>query len=208
MKTTDKNNIKTYKMVLSAIMIALSVLLGMVAPVKLPFGGSVTFFSQVPLIAISWIFGVKWGCFAGLALGILKMILGAGNFAYVNGFLAYLLLALLDYIIPYTFLGLGGIFKNKMRRRTFEIGIGSFWVCALRYACHFLSGIVLWNSNAPSQLISDVIRYSAEYNASYMIPETIITIIGAIIIEKLVLSKLDENGVYIHEKNRNKEKHK
>ena len=59
MKTTDKNNIKTYKMVLSAIMIALSVLLGMVAPVKLPFGGSVTFFSQVPLIAISWIFGIK-----------------------------------------------------------------------------------------------------------------------------------------------------
>lgn len=196
MKKPDNNEKRTYKMVLSAIMIAVSVLLGAVAPIKLPFGGSVSLFSQVPIIAISWIFGIKWGCFTGLVLGIVKMILGAGNFAYVNGLLAYILLALLDYIIPYTLLGLGGIFKNKMKKRTVEIGVGSFWVCVLRYACHFLSGVVLWNSNAPSKLISDVIRYSAEYNATYMVPETIITIIGALIIERTVLAKLDKNGMY------------
>lgn len=195
-KTKEDSTNKTYRMVLMSVMIALSVLLGEITPFQLPFGGSVTLFSQVPIIAISWIFGVKWGCFAGFVLGLANMILGHGNFAYVNGLLAYLLLAVLDYLLPYTILGLGGMLKNKMANRPMEIGIGSVWVCVLRYACHFVSGIVLWNSNAPSQLISDVIAFSASYNATYMVPETIVTVVGAIIIERTVLKNLDENGVY------------
>lgn len=195
-KTNSVKINKNYRMVLMSIMVAVSVLLGEVTPFRLPFGGTVTLFSQVPIIAVSWIFGVKWGCFAGLALGIVEMILGIGNFSYVNGLGAYILLALLDYILPFTILGLGGMIKGKMKNGALEIAVGSVWVCVLRYACHFLSGIVLWNSNAPSKLISDIIKFSAAYNATYMVPETIITVIGAVIIERMILSKLDANGYY------------
>ena len=40
-----------------------------------------------------------------------------------------------------------------------------------------------------------VLSYSVVYNASYMIPETIVTLVGVFILAKLFFPRLDENGM-------------
>ena len=51
-------------------------------------------------------------------------------------------------------------------------------VCAIRYISHFISGATIWTEYAPDTAIKAVLAYSASYNATYMVPETIISVIG------------------------------
>ena len=53
-------------------------------------------------------------------------------------------------------------------------------VCLLRYACHFLSGITVWRDI--SIPMAGAVPFSLIYNATYMLPETIITVLGAFMI--------------------------
>ena len=67
-------------------MIALATVLSYVKVFEAPMGGSITAFSQVPIIIIGYRLGLKWGLFTGVVHGILQMLLqGLGNFAYVQG---------------------------------------------------------------------------------------------------------------------------
>ena len=72
MNKSTKNQ-KIRKIAETAIMLALATILSELAVVKLPFGGSVTFFSQVPMIVISYRYGIKWGAFSGLVMGAIQM---------------------------------------------------------------------------------------------------------------------------------------
>ena len=74
MELTKKEKIR--RLVESALMLALSTLLAEFAIIKFPFGGSVTIFSQVPMVFISYRYGIKWGAFAGLCMGIIQMLFG------------------------------------------------------------------------------------------------------------------------------------
>jgi thiamine transporter len=82
-------------------------------------GGSITLFSQVPIIIIGYRYGAKWGISTGIIYGILQMLLqGLGNFAYVKGFVAYLILILADYVLAFMSLGLGGaMFKKAVKNQ-------------------------------------------------------------------------------------------
>ena len=57
---------KVRRLVESALMVALSVVLSALPVFKLPFGGSVTLFSQVPIILIGFRYGMLWGMETGL----------------------------------------------------------------------------------------------------------------------------------------------
>lgn len=198
MKKTRMNP-RVYKMVLSAIMIALSVVLSLVTIYKLPMGGEVTLFSMVPIITISWIFGPKWGLGAGLTLALVRMLMDSGTvFGYVSGAAAYTILVMVDYILPFTLLGLGGVFRKVIKNRYWAIGVGTFMVCFLRFVCHFISGVTIWNSFAAGTAKKVVYLYSLTYNGSYMLPETILTIIGMELLAAFVFPKLDENGMLKH----------
>ena len=59
MKTNNKKN--ALVMCECAIMIALAAVLSFVKILELPYGGSVTAFSIVPIVIISYRHGVKWG---------------------------------------------------------------------------------------------------------------------------------------------------
>lgn len=59
MKTNGKKN--ALVMCECAIMIALAAVLSFVKILELPYGGSVTAFSIVPIVIISYRHGVKWG---------------------------------------------------------------------------------------------------------------------------------------------------
>ena len=177
-KQFDTSN-RTFQLVFSAVMVGLATVLSVIPVVQLPFGGSVTLFSQVPILAVSWILGVPWGLASGLAYGVLQIFVGGiGNFSYVQGILAYIILVFADYLVPFTCLGFSGMFKRVIKNEYAAASVGTVLVCLIRWFSHFISGVTIWKSYAPSSAFKAVLTYSASYNASYMIPETIISIIG------------------------------
>ncbi len=165
------------------IMLALAVILNEFTPIKLPFGGSVTFFSQLPIVIIGYRHGVKWGLFTGFAMGIIEMMFGLANFSYVTGIVAYLILIFADYVIAFSVLGLGGVFRGTIKNQALSLAAGGALVSVIRFLCHFVSGATIWGGYAED---TPVLIYSLTYNGSYMLPELIITVIGALVIGSLL----------------------
>ena len=170
---------KNRRLAESALMLALASILSKLAVFSLPFGGSVTLFSQVPIILISYRYGVKWGLTTGLAMSVIQLIFGLENFSYVSGISGFLILAFFDYIIAFSALGLGGVFKGKIKKDVLAIALGGTVVTAIRFVCHFISGATIWKEYAKG---APVLEYSLKYNGSYMLPELIITVVGLVVI--------------------------
>lgn len=165
----------------TGVMIALATALSYISFGNLPMGGSVTLFSQVPIIIIGYRYGFRWGAFTGVIHGILQMLLqGLGNFAYVKGFVAYLILISADYIIAFMVLGIGGaMFKKLIKNQPLALGMGAAVASVLRYICHVISGATIWKEYAGDQ---SVLAYSLTYNATYMVPELIVSVIGVVLL--------------------------
>lgn len=181
MTLTKKDKIR--RLVESALMLALSTLLAEFAIIKFPFGGSVTIFSQVPMVFISYRYGVKWGAFTGLCMGVIQMLFGMGNFAYVSGIVAYLILIFADYIIAFGALGFGGMFKNKIQNPVIALALGGGVVSVIRFICHFISGVTIWGDYTEGA--QSVWEYSLTYNGGYMLPELIITVLGCVVLASI-----------------------
>ena len=177
----------------SALMVALATGLSVIKLLDLPYGGSVTVASMLPLIIIAYRHGVKWGLLTGLVYGIIQQLLGLDNLSYVTTWQSVLAVILLDYIIAYTVTGIGGIFKPSMPQHRAITG-GALIVCILRYACHVLSGATVWAGlSIPT---SAALAYSFGYNATYMIPETIVTVAAAYYIGSLLDFRNEAIGYY------------
>ena len=99
------------------------------------------------------------------------------------------------------------MFKNKISNNTVSLALGAFVVCLLRFIAHFVSGVIVWGSYADAgfapKLLSGfsgyglMVAYSFVYNASYMLPETIITVIvclALISVKPLKKYIVDENA--------------
>lgn len=192
---------KTRRLVESALMLALATLLAEFAVVKFPFGGSVTIFSQVPMVVVSYRYGIKWGAFTGLCMGVIQMLFGMGNFAYVSGIVAYLILIFADYIIAFGALGFGGMFKNKIKNPVSAIALGGAVVSVIRFICHFISGVTIWGDYAEGA--ESVWAYSFTYNAGYMVPELIITVVGCVVIASIFDLTSKEMKIKRHKNTKN-----
>ena len=190
---------KNRRLAESALMLALSTILAELAVFSLPFGGSVTLFSQVPVILVSYRYGVKWGLTTGLAMSIIQLIFGIQNFSYVSGMAAFLILALCDYLIAFSALGLGGMFKGKIKNDILAISLGGVVVTVIRFICHFISGATIWKEYAEG---APVLEYSFTYNASYMLPELIITVVGLVILAGI----FELNSIELKTKKKKKQK--
>lgn len=173
---------KTQALAESAVLLALSIALFAVSdslPWPFLYGGGFSLFGQVPIIIISYRHGIKNGLATSTALALFEMMMGFKNFSYVTGIAAYLIVALADYIVAFGCLGLGGIFKGKIKnKQTAELICGTLLVCFIRFVCHFISGVTIWSGYAPENMLVPV--YSLVYNGSYMLCETILSIIGVV----------------------------
>ncbi|MDR1002918.1 MAG: energy-coupled thiamine transporter ThiT [Oscillospiraceae bacterium] len=198
---------KTMRLVLSGVMLALATVLSL-SPFELPFGGTVTLASMVPIIFICRTYGFRWGMLSATAYGLIQMILGAKNFSYVTTLIAVVAVALFDYIAAYGFISLSAL-TRKMKNSTLGIVLGVLIACTARYICHVVVGAVVWKQWASLEPIPEFLHgtafaaentnlffwtYSAFYNASFMLPETIITLIAAVAIFKLIPKKIGELG--------------
>ena len=108
----------TIKLTVCAVMVAMSTVLSFIKPFQLPYGGSVTLFSFVPVLFAGYAYGLKWGVFSGIVYGVLQTVFGISAATAGAGFRWWqvLLCALLDYIIAGAMLGTAGIFKNVIKK--------------------------------------------------------------------------------------------
>lgn len=202
MKKTNKDSL--HLLCESAIMIALATVLSMIKVYDAPYGGSVTLLSMAPIIVLSMRRGIKTGLFAGFAYSLVKLLLGLSNVGYVPTAGGIVLCVLLDYILPFTALGLGGMFrkarfaKNETVNLLLTAFFGTLLVTALRYLCHIVSGVVIWYAldlvwyaDDPAHIVNlyGPWAFSAIYNGTFMLPEMVETCIGVPLLTK-ALSKV------------------
>ena len=173
--TTSIKKKKTHALAECAVLVAISYILSWVKFDGLwGQGGSITLCSMVPIVVASYRNGVKWGLLTGFVAGILQLLMGA-NALRGNSIGVVIVAVLLDYLVAFSLVGLGGMFRGKFKNIRKELLIGAVIGTLLRFACHFGSGILIWGSYAPEKYANAIPLYSFVYNGSYMIPEIIIT---------------------------------
>lgn len=196
-------NASTKRLVTSGMLVALAVVLSFVkiSPQFL-YGGAVTAFSMVPVAIIAYMYGTRWGLCCGAVYGVLQGVFGAVGSQAFAGLdpLSTVLMALLDYLVAFAVLGLAGIFRGRIRKHGAAVAVGAAFAALLRFVCHFASGVILWSGYA-EWFFTDVMNnsfgasilqsfsgtglaviYSAVYNGLYMVPEIVLTAIGAAVV--------------------------
>ncbi len=170
-----KQNVK--KLTVSAIFIALSTVLSMIPLVQMPLGGKLTPLSMLPVCLIGVMYGAGYAIIPCLAYGLIQTFLG-GVFGWGLSLGQLIACMLLDYILAYGFMAFSGLFHKKgIIGICISIGIAMFG----RFACHFLSGSILFQS---FDVFNNPYLYSLCYNGAYMLPEMILTVIGAVLLIK------------------------
>jgi thiamine transporter len=196
---------KTKRLTESAMLLAIAIVLELVAKMfipEMPFGGQVTLVSMLPVVLISYRHGMKWGFVASFTYALLEMAIGTKTVmaAFQPGYFGdgvlivnALIMCFLDYVVAFTVLGLGGIFRNKIQNSGVALMTGSLVALGARYVAHIASGYILfagyaewfftqegfpsWGASLVSSLSPELLGfvYSVVYNGMYMIPEMILT---------------------------------
>ncbi len=182
----ETKNKPVYKLTFSAVMVALASALSLIKIYELPLGGAVTLLSMLPIVVISISLGLKWGVGSSFVYSLIQLFFGIT----LDGLLGWGLTAtylvgviFLDYLIPFTVLGLAGAFAKKGYVGTLA---GISLVFVLRFVSHLFSGAILFGIPEKwADKFSNVWLYSAAYNGSYMLPELVITLVAAAIIFRL-----------------------
>ena len=164
------------------------------------------------MVLISYRHGVKWGLVAGFTYALLEMALGAKTVAaaFQPGYfgdgimlLNAFIMCLLDYLVAFTVLGLGGMFRNRFEKPGIALLAGSAVALSARYLAHIGSGYILfagwaewfftqdgfpaWGAALVEALSPQAlgITYSVVYNGFYMIPEIIFTMIASVLLSRI-----------------------
>ena len=184
----------TKRTVESALMIAFATVLSVLKLVDMPYGGSVTLASMLPIAMIAYRHGTAWGFITGGAYAVVQQLLGLENFSYlpVPTWQAMLALCVLDYALAFAAIGLGGIFRGRLRRgganaasaQARELALGVALVSVIRYLMHTVAGFTVWAGLAIPDAAA--LWYSVGYNATYMIPETLVNVTVALYIGSLI----------------------
>ena len=160
-----KNNKKmsAKQLTFCAVAMALALVTSFIKVASLPMGGSITLFSMFFMCFIGYLYGPKIGIMTGVAYGILQLIIEPYIYAPLQ--------VLLDYPLAFGALGLSGFFSKKKFGLTTGVSVGILG----RYICHVISGYVFFASYAPEGM--NPMIYTLGYNATYIVPELIATVI-------------------------------
>ena len=204
-----QSSTRIFNLVLGGIMVALGTVLSFIKPFDLPYGGSITLCSMLPIMFYGYRCGPEWGLAAGFVFSVLQLLFGLDD---LKGISALMVVGsiLLDYLLAFTVLGLAGMFRGKIRNNAAAFTLGCLVTGLLRYVCSFLSGWLLWAQFMTVTDMQDFIAnfvpglagasgtglaifYSLVYNGSYMIPEIVLTcVVGFLLMQfagKQILEK-------------------
>lgn len=181
------------------ICLALAEILSLIKVFEMPYGGSITAASMLPIILFALCFGPGWGLGVAFCYSLLQ--------TFIGGFVVSLPQVLLDYTVAFTALGLAGFFAAKKSLRIEETNIlrrlrlipiwriaaGTIVAILIRMVSAFCAGIVFWADYTPEG--QTVWGYSLAYNASYLLPETIITLTYLFILLITLVFQKKENEI-------------
>lgn len=206
---------KTKRLTESAMLLSVAIVLELVSKMfipEMPFGGQVTLASMLPVVLISYRHGVKWGLVSGVAYALIEMAIGARTVAaaFQPGYfgdgvmlLNAFIMCVLDYLVAFTVLGLGGIFRDKVKNPGTSLMCGSLVALGARYLAHIVSGYILfagwaewfftqdgfpaWGASLVESLSPAMLGlvYSIVYNGFYMLPEIILTAVMAALLARV-----------------------
>ena len=174
----NKTHLRIRALCEGAILLALALVLNVLSKsifANLPQGGSISL-AMFPLLLIAHRWGWRQGLLAGFCYGLLDMLLDGG---YAWGWQSILL----DYLVAYTALGLGGFFRGKAWGIFPCVAIG----CVGRFAVHYLSGVTLYRIIEPTGIegmeglgvFVNPHVYSLVYNGAYMLPNMLLAMVIA-----------------------------
>lgn len=183
----QKPRTKTAVFVEGAVMVALAAVLGFIRVFHLPWGGSVTLLSMLPIAIYSIRHGIRSGLLASFLFALIQFTQGAMDGLFAWGLTPVMLVGciMLDYILPFTVLGFAGMFRKK---GTAGAIAGIIIVIVLRFISHTLSGVVIFHSAGilwEGFSTENELLYSLIYNGAYMLPELVFTLIGAVVLLRL-----------------------
>ena len=172
---SNKKHLRTRSLTEGAVLLALAVVLNYLSGIifaSLPQGGSVTL-AMFPLLLYVHRWGAGRGALVCFAYGMLDMLLGGG---YAWGWQSILL----DYLVAYTALAVGGFFRGKAWGIFPCVAIG----CLGRFMVHYFSGITLYKIIEPTGIegleglgvFTSPHVYSLVYNGIYMLPNMLIAL--------------------------------
>lgn len=214
---------KTKRITESAMLLAVAIVLELISKMfipEMPFGGQVTLVSMLPVVLISYRHGVRWGLVAGCTYALLEMALGTKTVAaafqpgyFGDGVMLVnaLIMCALDYLVAFTALGLGGIFRNRIQKPSLALPLGAAVALSARYLAHIASGYILfsgwaewfftqdgfpaWGAALVESLSPNALglTYSVVYNGFYMIPEIVLTVFASVLLCKIpgIVKKMD-----------------
>jgi len=183
----NRNQIRVRKLVESAILIAIGTVLSEVTKIDMPLGGGLTLCSMLPLVLVAHRWGTSWGLFTAFVYSLLQLLLGMNNVQYATSALMAAGIVLLDYVVPYTLIGLSALFKRVTRTISASLVVGIVFTFALRFICHFITGWWIWEALWPNEFGWASPLYSLIYNVIYMVPEIILTSVVAVLLLKTPL---------------------
>ena len=161
----SKHHLRIRALTEGAILLALAVVLNYLSGIifaSLPQGGSITL-AMFPLLLYVHRWGFGRGLLVCFVYGTLDMLLGKG---YAWGWQSIIL----DYLLAYTALALGGLFKGKAWGIFPDVAMG----CLGRFVIHHISGVTLYRIVEPSGIegleflgvFSNPHLYSLVYNGA------------------------------------------
>lgn len=162
MRTNEKKN-DVSVLVKTAILLAVTFVLNHITLFKMPQGGSITAFSMFALFLVSYLFGPRQGILAGMAYGLLDLVL--------NPYVIHPIQILLDYPLAFGAIGIGGLLRNQR----YGMIVGYLAGVLGRYLVVVLSGIIFWGMYAAEGF--NAVSWSFFYNMTYILPEAIATFI-------------------------------
>ena len=140
---------KTHKLVYGALSITLAFVLSYFKLFSLPFGGTITLVSMLPIFAYAAYFGPVYGFTAAFAFSLLQVIQGA--------YIVHPIQFILDYFVAFTCLGIASFFPKNLP-------LGSTVAGLSRMLASTVSGAIFFKDAGFSYGFANPWVYSLIYN--------------------------------------------
>ena len=152
-----------------AVAVSLAVLCSLIRVWEMPQGGSVAL-TMIPIVLVAMRCGAVAGMTAGAVYGVISLL--------IAGVIYHPMSVVLDYVLAFGVLGVAGFFKKNIKGIIF----GTLVAVAGRFICSTISGAVIFGSYAPAGQNPWI--YSVVYQATYLVPELIITLLCMVFLFK------------------------
>ena len=156
------------KIFVCILLLAAAYLISLYHIIELPAGGSVTFCSTLFLYLTTYFFGVRTGAVCGVIYGACKFLTVLASGAHG----AALSDMILDYMIAYGAVSLGGLVQLRKGRAFGSLQVGYLAGMAARFAVSCISGLCFYYNEGKS--LGENLKYVAAYNGGYILTEGII----------------------------------